>query len=216
MGVRYKADGRNFYKIGDRMDYFGQKVTIVEVEGCYENGELIFSYTLEDSGIHLPRFCEDINSGGLGFWGEIKEVKGEMVKVALDIDGGEETGDYFYPWYPETGNALYAMPEVGARALLCFLSAGEQDGAVIHCANKDLQKEFSCKNRFLMLENGNRIDLTRKEIGFSREDHELILNDNAVAVSTLQGLKITAEGKVHLRAKQIMINTPEELNLCQG
>ena len=64
-----------------------------------------------------------------------------------------------------------------------------------------------------MLENGNRIDLTRKEIGFSREDHELILNDNAVAVSTLQGLKITAEGKVHLRAKQIMINTPEELNL---
>ena len=217
-GVRicYKANGRSFYKIGDRMEYFGQKVTIVEVEGCYKNGELVFSYTLEESGIQLPRLCEAVNSGGLGFWGEIKEVKGEMVKVALDIDRGEETGDYFYPWYPETGNGLYAMPEVGARALLCFLSAGEQNGAVIHCVNKDLQKEFSCKNRFLILKNGNKIDLTRKEIGFSRKDHELILEDNVVAVSTLQGLKITAEGKVHLKAKQIMINTPEELNLCQG
>ncbi len=36
IGIRFKAEGRNFYKIGDRMEYLGQNVTIVEVEGRYQ------------------------------------------------------------------------------------------------------------------------------------------------------------------------------------
>ena len=39
---------------------------------------------------------------GLGLMGTVLEVRGEQMKVALDIDGRVSTGDYFYNWYPVT------------------------------------------------------------------------------------------------------------------
>lgn len=215
-GIRFKTEGRSFYKIGDRMKYLGQKVTIVEVEGQYQQGELTFTYMLEERKVYQPSFLDDYQPAGQGFWGVIKKVKEESIKIALDIDHGQETGDYFYPWYSETGNALYAMPEVGTKALLYFFSAGEREGAIIHCLNIDSRESLSYKERFLNSKDGNTIDLSRETICFSRGDQILSLEDSAISTSTLSGLKITAEGKVRLKAKQIMINTPEELNLCQG
>lgn len=217
IGIRFKAEGRNFYKIGDRMEYLSQKVTIAEVEGRYQQGELTFAYILEERTVRQPDICDDSQPAGQGFWGVIQEVKEESIKIALDIDHGRETGDYFYPWYPETGNALYAMPETGAKALLYFFGAGEREGAVIHCLNKKSEAELFYKDRFLNIADGNVIDLSRGTVCFSRgSGHTLFLEDNAILTSTSKGLKITAEGSVRLKAKQIMINTPEELNLCQG
>lgn len=216
-GIHFKAEGRNFYKIGDRMKYMGHKVTVVEVEGRFEYGELIFTYILTDKTVRRPSGREEHQSAGRGFWGVIKNVKGESIKLALDIDHGQETGDYFYPWYPETGNAFYAMPEIGARALLYFFCAGEQEGAVIHCMNKESDEERKFEARALHIEDGNTVHLSSETISFSRGgEHTLTLNDNAVSAGTSQKLKIKAEGKVRLKAKQIMIKTPEELNFYQG
>nr|WP_289707485.1 hypothetical protein [Enterocloster clostridioformis] len=217
IGSRFMVEGRSFYKIGDRMEYFGQNVTVMEVEGIFGHGELTFKYILEDHGVRQPNPTKEDHPAGLGFWGIIKKVKGESVTLALDIDNGQETGDYFYPWYPETGNALYAMPETGARALLYFCCAGEQEGAVIHCLNKNSGANQCYDNRAFSIEDGNVIDLSNEAICFSRGgDHELSLDDSLISTSTSGGLTITAKGKVRLKAKQIMINTPEELNLCQG
>ncbi len=217
IGTRFKAEGRNFYKIGDRMEFLGQKVTIVEVEGRYWQGELTFKYILEEHTVHQPDFWDDCQPAGQGFWGVIQEVKEETIKIALDIDQGQETGDYFYPWYPETGNALYAMPEVGAKALLYFFEAGEREGAVIHCLNKKSEENLSYKDRFLNIEDGNVIDLSRETVCFSRgSEHTISLDDHTISTSTSKGIKIMAEGKIRLKARQITIKTPEELIFYQG
>lgn len=216
VGTRFKAEGRTFYKIGDRMVYLGQKVTIVEVEGRYEHGEFTYIYTMETSTVHQPNFREEHHPAGQGFWGVIKEVKEESVKMALDIDHGQETGDYFYPWYPETGNALYAMPEVGARALLYCFNAGEKEGAVIHCLNKETEEYHNYEDRTFDIEDGNTVDLSRGSIRFSRGgEHIIFLDDNTITSSTSKELKIMAEGKIRLKAREIIIKTPEELNLYQ-
>lgn len=217
IGIRCKAEGRNFYKIGDRMEYLGQKVTIAEVEGRYQQGELTFAYILEERTVRQPDICDDSQPAGQGFWGVIQEVKEESIKIALDIDHGRETGDYFYPWYPETGNALYAMPEIGARALLYFFGAGEREGAVIHCLNKKSEADLFYKDRFLNIADGNVVDLSRGTVCFSRgSDHTLSLEDNTISTITSKGLKIMAEGKIWLKARQITVKTPEELSICQG
>ncbi len=215
-GTYIQMEGRAFYKIGDWMTFMDQKVTITVVEGRYEHGELTFVYTLEDRETHQPVLCDENHPGGLGLWGNIKEVKGETVSIALDIDNGEETGDYFYPWYPETGNALYAMPEKGAGALLHFFEEEERGGAVIHCLNKKLENERYYKDRVMDIEDGNSIQL-KEGVSFNRGgSHTLSLNDGAVSASISKELKIRAEEKIWLKARQIVINTPEELNLCQG
>lgn len=215
--LRIRTEGRDFYKIGDRTTYLGKKMTIVEVEGIYERGEMVYSYVLEDRTIRIPNFQNESHPAGQGFWGVIKEIEGECVRIALDIDGGKETGNCFYPWYPETGNALYAMPEIGARALLYFQNEGELDGVVIHCLTTNPEYEHRYADRALNTEDGNSVKLTEGNLEvFEDEGHTLSVSDSSILIKSLKNLRICAQGEVRFTAKQITVNTPRELNLCQG
>ncbi|MDE7477112.1 MAG: hypothetical protein K2M91_04030, partial [Lachnospiraceae bacterium] len=127
----FETESREFYKIGDRTVFCGQKLTICGVSAYFEHGELIFHYQLEQKVTGCMRYQKLFT--GLGLAGTVLETRKEQVKVALDIDEKVSTGDYFYNWYPVTGNALYAMPEIGARVTLYFASRDERDGFVLHC-----------------------------------------------------------------------------------
>lgn len=216
-GMLLKAEGRDFYKIGDRMTFLGQKTVIAGVEGRYDHGELTFIYTLKDTAEKNHNQELGCHPAGLGLWGTVSEVKEDRIKLALDLDDGEETGEYFYPWYPDTGNGIYAMPEKGAKALLYFFGADEQDGAVIHCMNRKSEPDRQYENRAFNLADGNSVRLTSETIDILRGgDHEFALNDGAVSAGTSGELKIRAEGKVRLKAKHITIEASDEINICQG
>lgn len=215
--LRIRTEGRDFYKIGDRLTYLGQKMTIVEVEGIYERGEIIYSYVLEDRTDGIPSFRHEGHPAGQGFWGVIKEIEGERVRIALDIDGGKETGNCLYPWYPETGNAFYAMPEIGARALLYFGDEGEMDGVVIHCLTTNPEYEHRYTDRAFQTKDGNSVKLTEGNLDvFEAEGHTLSVSDSSILMKSSKNMKICAQGEIRLTAKQITVNTPRELNLCQG
>lgn len=216
IGIRYKVEGRIPYKIGDCMTCLGRKLTIIEVEGGYELGELIFKYILEDLAVRRIKLQHHSHSAGLGLRGTIRDIKAESVTISLDIDNGKNTGDYFYSWQPDTGNSLYAMPEKGTRVLLYFYSADERDGAVIHCLDKESEKVHNYKNRVLDLENGDSVYLSKEEVNFSKDgEHNLVIGDGSVFAGTQKGLSIHA-GTVWLRGKRILIKTPDEFNISQG
>lgn len=144
-------------------------------------------------------------------------LKEDMLKLALDLDGGESTGEYFYPWYPDTGNGIYAMPEKGSKVLLYFSRADEQEGAVIHCMNQKPENDRHYKERAFNLEDGNYVLLTSETIDISRGGgHQVAVDGNAALASTSGNLSIRAEGTIKLRGRQISISTPDELNICQG
>lgn len=215
--IRLGAEDRNFYQTGDYMTWMGRKMTIVEVEGRLEHGELTFSYVLEDQAGFRPDSHEEGHPAGRGFWGNVRKVKGEMVKLALDMDGGEETGDSYYPWYPETGNVLYATPEEGARAFLCFFEEGEREGAVIYTRNPKQKEERDYKERELHIKGGNKVCLGKRDVKFCRgRKHRLSLGDGSLTFDTSKRLRIMANGKIRMKARQIIIDTPDEVNICQG
>lgn len=215
-GILLTAEGREFYKIGDQMTYLAQKKVIVGVEGRYENGELIFTYTLKDAD--KKEYCPEYAShpAGLGLWGTVSEVKEERISLALDLDGGENTGEYFYPWYPDTGNGIYAMPEKGSKVLLYFFEADEREGAVIHCMNQKPAHGCDYKDRAFNLTDGNSILLESGTIDISRDrKHKITLTDHSVFVKTSGELNIRAEGKIRFKGKQIKISLSDELRLLQ-
>lgn len=216
-GTYYQGAGRTYYQIGDQMDYMGRKVKVLEVEGYYEKEEMIFSYVLADQEGCQPDMEREYLPAGLGLWGKITGVKGETVKLALDIDRGEETGDYYYPWYPETGNVLYAMPETGARALLAFWGANAQDGAVIHCMGLEGGEPKEYQDRAFDIRNENRMVLSRDRVMLEKaREHKLELEDTSISVKTGKDMKIMAEGKIRMKAKRILMKTPEEMNFYQN
>ena len=68
--IVFQVKDRNFYKIGDGTSYLGENVTITEVQGCFEHGELVFTYGLENKTA-----CKSCKQGiemaaGQGFFGE--------------------------------------------------------------------------------------------------------------------------------------------------
>ncbi|XBX07639.1 contractile injection system protein, VgrG/Pvc8 family [Enterocloster clostridioformis] len=212
--ISFRIESIVNYKIGDYMEYAGQEVVITEKEARYEKGELVFKYLLENKALRRAKYSSYL--AGLGLWGAVKEIKNESVSVALDIDQGQDTGSYFYPWYSDTGNVLYAMPEVGAKVLLYFNCAAGNNGAVIHCLNKEREEqERDYKSRNMNLKEGNSVSLFENDISFSRAKHDVRVSDNSVLLCTSKKLKITAEGKIKFEASNIKLSMPDELNICQ-
>ena len=214
--VLFYVEGKEFCKIGDTMTYMEKKVTVTGVKGLYEHGNLTFQYVLEDRAFrHVsPQYCGQ--PPGLGFWGTIQSVKEDRVSIALDIDQKKSTGSYFYPWYPETGNIMYAMPEKGARALLHFFGEDQQEGAVIHCLNQNAQKR-SYKDRGVKFKDGNYIGLTEESLTLSQGgDHTLSIDDDTVEVNTVKDLNILANDGIRIKARTLRIDTPEELIIYHG
>ena len=68
---------------------------------------------------------------GMSLEGTVEETRNEEVRVSFVTDKCE--GKWFFPWKPETGNTLYAVPEVGAKVMVYFMNHEESSGIAIRC-----------------------------------------------------------------------------------
>lgn len=211
----YDVESREFYKIGDRTKFFNQEMIICKVLALFKNGELIFKYSLKQSE-SIQTFYQN-KFLGLGLKGTVIDTRQEQVKIALDIDSGVSTGDYYYDWYPETGNALYAVPEKGTRILLYFGSQDEREGFALHSLLDDANCGRSYINRCIHTKEGNLTRLSDRGIVFSnKQGHGVSLECDTISIRSVDKLSISAQGPVKFSASQIFISTPDELNICQG
>lgn len=214
-GTEYGVDSREFYKIGDRIVFCGMEMTIYGVQAEFKKGDLTYHYLLREynsvSPIYLDKFA------GLGLRGTVMEVRQEQVRVALDIDGGNPTGEYFYEWYPETGNVLYAMPETGARVILYFSGRDEREGFAMYCLPDDRESGRDYRNRNLATKEENTVHLYEGNVDFSNKGkHNLSVGDGAVGIRSAGKVTVSAKSGVKINASRIFISTPDELDICQG
>jgi len=152
---------------------------------------------------------------GLGLLGIVSKVQGEQVNIALDIDGGASTGDYLYNWYPETGNAMYAMPEVGTRVMLCFAGIDELEGFALHCINTRMNTN-NYKERDIQTLEGNVIDLCSRSLDLLERKNSVTLWAGNVSTNSSRNVHISAKRNIHMQAGMMIIQSPEEINFCQG
>lgn len=213
--ICYNVESRKFYKIGDSTRFCNQDLMICKVVALFENGELIFKYSLKHNEsfqtIYQNKFL------GLGLHGTVIDTRQEQVKIALDIDGGVSTGEYFYNWYPETGNALYAVPEKGTRVVLYFGSQDEREGFALHSVLDATNNVKSYINRCLGTKEGNSTYLSDRSIFFSnKQGHRVSLEDDTISIRSADKMTISAQGPIKFNASRILVSTPDELNICQG
>ncbi len=211
----FETESREFCRIGDRTVFCGRQLVICGVRACFRHGGLTFRYRLKDRESYGELFQESFT--GLGLAGTVTDVRNEQVKVALDIDGGRETGDYYYDWYPETGNALYAMPEIGARVEVCFGSRDEREGFGLDSFLGSSDQNSPCQCRRLDAANGNYAHLFDSSIEFADGgQYGLRLHDGSISLDHVRNLSISAGGAVQLKAARITVNAPDELSFYYG
>ncbi|MCI8973995.1 MAG: hypothetical protein HFH79_10480 [Lachnospiraceae bacterium] len=211
----YETESRQFYKLGDRTVFCGQRLVICRVSAYFHQGELIFSYLLKGRESVKKIYQESFI--GLGLTGTIIDVRNEQIKVALDIDGGKSTGDYYYDWYPETGNTLYAMPEKGARVELCFGSWDESEGGVLDVFPSTIENRGLHVYRNFHLTNANSINLHERRTNFTKGSvGDLSLYDGFIIISSSKIFNIIAKDAIQIYTNKIMLRCLDELSICQN
>jgi len=219
-GINYWVKGTADYKLGDRTTFQGLEMVICEKRVEYQNGQVQFYYLLgeEQTGIIKTGYQEQF--AGLGLSGVVQSIKGELVNIALDMDHGADTGEYFYEWLPDTGNALYAVPEPGAPVSLYFGSQDEREGMVVHCIHREQTEangNSNYENRILDIAGDQCVNLYDSTAGLSKGGkHHVSVENSSVTARTSRNLEIIAEGNIKLKAKTITVDSPDEIGIYQG
>lgn len=212
--ISYQVVSKEFYKIGDQTSFLNEHMIIVGVSAYIEKGELFFSYLLQKNYIVDPIYQNKF--AGLSLPGTILDTKDEFIKVALGIDNNASTGNYYYPWYPITGNALYAMPEKGAKIELYFPNHDERNGFISECTPEN-KKKYKYQDRCFVLEDGNFIQLFENLLNFSKGGNQSVaLSDGLVSAGTTKLLQLSAGGKVRMRANRIQIYSDDEISVYKS
>lgn len=173
-----------------------------------EREELLFTYILCQPKLVSLKPYHNSLFAGMSLLGTVLASEGETLKLHLDINKTQEIETaYPYEWTPDTGSVMYCMPKVGskARVVNCIRENGK--------ANVGM---FEPDNRGLSTEHGKKLFLNPKELGVSEEEkgNYLKLEDEVgVRLESSKKIEITAKGKTKLIGKQVLLETPVEINL---
>lgn len=217
--VQYRVKSTGNYQLGDKSTLGKEEVIIYEKQIRYQRGELLYDYVLIDPSSRKIDIWYQGKFTGISLEGVVRNTKDESMSIALDMDGGRDTGEYFYEWQPETGNILYAMPETGSPVSLYLPNEDEQKGIAIHCIHREPTKAYKrtvYNNRELNVIDSQSIGLSDTAATLSKSSkHNIILTDGELSSNTTEKITIVAEGKIKLEANNLAIRTPDKIDIWQ-
>ena len=155
--------------------------------------------------------------------GRVLATKNQFLKIHLDIDDTQiEKDAYWYKWIPETGNAMYCMPQKGTRVQLYFKNENEDSAIAISCIRENgekCEKMGNAEDKYFSNGNGKQLFFRKEEIGIGSEDKEKrIVADDILGmkIESDKMLNIISGKQVKLKANKITLNTPTEIKMIQG
>ena len=216
-------DTRNL-GIGCSVLWNGAPVHICEVTAELAEGEIIFTYLLGQKGLVAERPYKNRKMVGLSLGGTVKSTAKEQVVLLLDIDNGQDTGSYPFPWRPESGNIMYCMPKVGTRATL-FLQDG--DGCSAIALNSPRENGNDCaamgnpNNRCFTTEHGKQLFLYPQSMGIvagttDAPDQINLDQLNQLLVESAKALQMTSQLNIRIIAPIVKLQTPQNISIVRS
>lgn len=214
--ISCEIESRNYYKIGDKANFYGSDMTVCSMRALFTRGELIYRYVLRNVVKYKKKIYNKLYTG-IGFKGTITDVQGEKIKIALDIDKDAVEGEYLFEWYPETGNGLFAMPEISEKAIFFIPSQDERKGFVVHCLPNELGAVSKDYNKYFINTRGQSFHVFMQSVSLHRGiRHCVSLEDQYIRTDSMQNISITANNKIRITASKILVDSLDKLEICQG
>lgn len=218
----YIIHSREAYNLGDRTTWMGKPVVVSQRIVEFHNQEILFTYCLEEEVNLKQEIQYNEQIVGRGFMGTVKQISNEVLKIQLDIDGDNSSAKFWYPWRPETGDIMYAMPEIGSPILLTIPSHDEREAEVRVCLHRDgaasnLEKEF--RDRCLNIADDAVLRLypDKLELSKNKDEHLLTLEDGkGIRLETSKDFKVETKQNIFCRGDVVIVNASEEINGIVG
>ena len=206
--ITYEVITNKMLDLCDAVTFKGRKLYVYEAE--IEMHDSIFSnkYSLRDkNGMKIRRIYNN-QIVGLSLSGTILDIKSDVVKVNLEIDGKQALNAA--RWFPystvyssEDGTGWYCMPEKGDAIRLYFPDNVEKNAYVISSVNlksRDTEK---------------RSDPSVKSIG-TKYGKQLIMEPGAVNIIGGSGMmvKMTDDGGIEIISdKKIILDAQDDIEI---
>ncbi len=216
--VGYDITSYKDFDIGNGVVLENKKLFILEKRMCFSNDEIIFHYRIGKLPMVVLHRYDNQKFSGMSVRGNVLSVTKETVRLKFDFDKEQEIAKaYDYPWMPETGNAMYLMPQVGTIVHVYFKNAKEESAVVINCVreNGTIHGKLTNGNeKYLTDETGKQMFLKEKSLGFVNERTEdgITVNDESpILASSQKCISLVSAKNINLEANTIYIETPNEV-----
>ena len=219
----YQVETRENYEVGVMAEYAGITWRILEKHVRLSKGELLYRYLLgHESLVMTTKQCHGLFAG-MSILGKVIHVEDECVRLHLDIDKEQDVSTaYPYKWVPDTGSVMYCMPELDSTVALYFPNEDESGAIVVSCVrhNSDTCPAIAeTEKRVLTTAEGKRMYINPDEVGFdiSKQEHCMkLVDESGISLGSGKKVSITAIQGVEVKAKVVVLETPQEINLMRG
>lgn len=220
--VIYKINSKEVYELGDWTEFKGRRLIVLDRTVCFHQQELMFTYTLGQAAYLEQQIQFNKTMQGRGFCGIVKQVSGEMIKIELAIDDNRESILHWYPWIPETGNIMYAMPEIGSPAVLTIPGRDERDAVIRVCLHQDGAQSNRSRlysKRRLKISEAATLKFYPDKLEFTKKQgaHSIKIEDGVgIALETNKGIRIEAKKNIFCNGSRVMIAAEDEISGVVG
>lgn len=202
----YQLNGDRNYQLCDEILIEGEWQTIYEKKAYLRQGEILFTYLSTRKEALYRKEVRQKAIIGLSLAGKVERTENEQIYIRLDIDG--KRGQYPFPWYPETGNGLYGMPEPGAIAELYFIESDERTAISVRCRDSEGTDD---EEKRIELPDGAKVFMGASMIELNKSG-KLNLTDYKLNLLGDKEIKISASGKVKVQARIIEIHAADTID----
>lgn len=200
----YEIESREIYTVGEKAEFKGQTYYIWRVVSHMQGNELYHVYSISKELKKLVRQEDKFQKRmtGASLFGEVKDVKGEQVKIFIADDENQDNAGF--KWFPfstvyssSDGAGWYCMPESGDKVRLYLPSSDEAEAYVCSAVHENGGEGIRTDPEQKIWRNPYG-----KEIRLS-PDSILLTNNkgNSVELSDSSGIHIKSSGSVYVKAE---------------
>ncbi|MCB2357351.1 AHH domain-containing protein, partial [Clostridium estertheticum] len=210
----YEIETREKYEIGANISFKNKDFYVNQYKAHALSDEVIYKYRLcRKNGVWQTKVVNSL-IGGASIEGKVLEVKGEKIKLHLNIDKSQNKDKAsWFPYAPPTGNVMYSMPIVGTSASLYFPSETSEDPIVTGCVRTNgssCAKTADTTKRYFGTEHGSEIEMVPGALNIKGGSKEPL----SISFDDAVGVTIKSHKKLSLNAAGgIIMKTPQSVKL---
>lgn len=211
------------FQIGDTVSFQGDNLIICTKKAAMDKGEIVFTYDVRKEKGNYAQPIYNRLLEGRALEGKVVKAENETLKIQLDIDEEKkaESELFAFPWKPDTGDILYAMPEKDSVVTLYISENDEGDAIVINTLYREEKKDRdNPPDRYFTTKENKRLFLKEKEMGFSLDDNDngkeiISIKDDAIEIKTEHDIVLQAEDSIIFNAKEVTVDGKKSVLLAK-
>ena len=211
------------FQIGDTVCFQGDNLIICTKKAAMDKGEVVFTYDVcKEKGNYVQPIYNRLLEGR-ALEGKVVKSEKETLNIQIDIDEEKkaESELFAFPWKPDTGDMLYAMPEKDSVVTLYISENDEGDAIVINTLYRKESKDRSNPpDRYFTTKENKRLFLKEKELGFSLDNNDngkeiISIKDDAIEIKTQQDIVLQAGDSIIFSAKEVTVDGKKSVLLAK-